>query len=59
MRCYEIEVTRDGSWWMINIPEIDGLTQARNASEIEQVARSYIAVATDRTTDDIAVITRL
>ena len=26
---YKIEVTRDGRWWMIHIPDVGGLTQAR------------------------------
>jgi hypothetical protein len=25
-RCFDIQITRDGPWWMIHIPEIDGLT---------------------------------
>jgi hypothetical protein len=29
---------------MIRIPEIDGLTQARHPGEIDDMARSYIAV---------------
>ena len=28
MQTYEIEVYRDGRWWMIHVPEIDQLTQA-------------------------------
>ena len=27
MQTYEIEVYRDGRWWMIRISELDGLTQ--------------------------------
>ena len=27
MQTYEIEIYRDGRWWMIRIPELDGLTQ--------------------------------
>jgi hypothetical protein len=44
MREYEIEVTRDGRWWMIHVPEIDQLTQARHAGEIEEMAQSLIAI---------------
>jgi hypothetical protein len=29
MPSYDIEVTRDGRWWAIHIPAINGLTQAR------------------------------
>lgn len=44
---YEVEVTREAKWWMVSIPEIDGLTQARRLSEVEQMAREYIAVTLD------------
>jgi hypothetical protein len=26
MHTYDVEVYRDGRWWMIRIPELDGLT---------------------------------
>jgi hypothetical protein len=55
MHTYEIEVTRDGRWWMIRIPEIDGLTQARWPGEVKSMARSYIAVSTGQPIDNIAV----
>ncbi|RNL60471.1 HicB family toxin-antitoxin system [Nocardioides marmoriginsengisoli] len=47
MRTFEVKVRRDGKWWMIEIPEIDGLTQARRLSDVEDMARSYIAVDQD------------
>ena len=40
MRTYDIQVTRDGRWWMVYVPEIDQLTQARHHGEIEPIARS-------------------
>jgi hypothetical protein len=55
MHTYEIDVYRDGRWWMIRIPEIDGLTQARHRGEIDDMARSYIAVSTGQPIDTIAV----
>jgi hypothetical protein len=45
-QCFDIEVTRDGNWWMIRIPEIAGLTQARRRGEVELMARECIAVRT-------------
>lgn len=44
---YNVTVTRDGRWWMIDIPELDGLTQARRLEDVEKAAREYIAVTTD------------
>lgn len=55
MREYNVEVTRDGRWWMINVPEIDQLTQARRVGEIEDMARSLIAVSTDTALSEVRV----
>jgi hypothetical protein len=59
MHTYEIDVYLDGRWWMIRIPEIDELTQARWPGEIDDMARSLIAVSTGRPIRDIAVRRRL
>jgi hypothetical protein len=55
MREYKIEVERDGRWWMIHVPEIDQLTQARRIGEIEDMARSLIAISTDQPISEITV----
>jgi hypothetical protein len=55
MHTYEIEVYRKGRWYMIRVPELDGLTQALHPGEIEDMARSYIAVSTDQPIDTITV----
>lgn len=47
MKTYDMKVYRDGRWWMIEIPELDGLTQTRRISEIRKEAIDYIAVTTD------------
>jgi hypothetical protein len=52
---YQVEVTRDGRWWMISVPEIDGLTQARRLAEVEQMARELIAVTLDVRLSEVAV----
>lgn len=54
-REYEVEVTREGRWWMIHVPEIDQLTQARRVAEIVPQAESLIAVSTDQPVSDITV----
>ena len=54
---FKIEVTRDGRWWMVHIPEIDGLTQARRLSEAETMAREYIALDRNLPYDEIKVET--
>ncbi len=44
MHEYKVEITREGRWWMVHIPEIDGLTQARRLTEAPTMAREYIAL---------------
>ncbi|WP_231743164.1 hypothetical protein [Mycobacterium sp. GA-2829] len=50
-----IEIVRDGRWWMVHIPEIDGITQARRLSEAEQMAREYIALDQGLPLDQVKV----
>ena len=52
---YDVVVTREDRWWMIAVPAIDGLTQARRVTEIEEMACSLIAISTDTPLTDIAV----
>jgi len=52
---YRLEIRRDGRWWMVYIPELDGLTQARRLSEAALMGREWIAVSTGTPIDDVAV----
>jgi predicted RNase H-like HicB family nuclease len=47
MKSYDINVTRDGRWWMVEVPDFDGLTQARRLTEVAEMAREWIALETD------------
>lgn len=51
MKTYDVTLTRDGKWWMVAIPEIEGLTQARTIGEAHEMARDYIALALNIPTD--------
>jgi hypothetical protein len=55
MKIYDITVTREGKWWMIDVPAIDGLTQARRLSEIKTMAVSLIAVTLDVPASQVGV----
>ncbi|WP_329001713.1 hypothetical protein OHA18_01820 [Kribbella sp. NBC_00709] len=55
VKTYEVTVQRDGRWWMVAVPDLDGLTQARRLDEVEQMAREYIAVTTDVPLSRVAV----
>jgi len=46
-KVYDVEVSRYGKWWMVAVPELDLLTQARRLSEVETSARECIAVWLD------------
>jgi hypothetical protein len=52
---YEYTVTRDGAWWMVHVPALDGLTQARFPGEAELMAREWIAVSQGIAIADVEV----
>lgn len=45
MPAYTVTVTREDGWWMVAVPELDLLTQARKFGEVERMARSVIAMS--------------
>jgi predicted RNA binding protein YcfA (HicA-like mRNA interferase family) len=56
---YEVHVTgREGRWWAVEIPELNGVTQAARLADVEAEARDYIAVTLDvaPSTVDVRVI---
>lgn len=52
---YTADVTREGRWWMVSVPEVDGLTQARRLGEAELMARELVAVTLDLELDEVEV----
>ena len=59
MSQYTAIVTREGKWWMVRVPEIGGLTQARRLGEAGLMARELIAVSKDIPLEDVRVEVRL
>jgi hypothetical protein len=55
MSRFDIDVTRDGGWWMVHIPELGARTQARYPREVELMAREYIAISTGTPIDQVAI----
>lgn len=56
---YKVEVTRDGKWWMIAIPELNALTQARRIEDVPTMARELIALETGVALTDVAIEQRI
>lgn len=52
---YDVVITRDGRWWMVAVPAIDGLTQARRLSEAGDMARELIALETGVALESVEV----
>ncbi|MHB8345537.1 MAG: HicB family toxin-antitoxin system [Ferrimicrobium sp.] len=52
---YKATVIREDRWWMVRIPEIGGLTQARRLSEAKSMARSLVAITLDIPVDSFDV----
>lgn len=44
---YHADVTRDGKFWHIHVPQVNRSTQARHVAEIEPMARDLIAIMDD------------
>lgn len=51
MRVYEATAERDGKFWLVRIPELEGLTQGRTLAEVPVMAKDYIALVTDQPED--------
>jgi predicted RNase H-like HicB family nuclease len=54
-RTYQVVVAREDEWWMITVPELDAVTQARCVDEIEYMARDLIAICLEVEDDSFAV----
>lgn len=44
---YEATATREGRWWLIRVPKIDVVTQARNTREIAEMAAGVVQAMLD------------
>ena len=53
MSRYTAQVTRDGRFWLVHVPEVDRHTQARHLREVDIMARDLVAVITG---DDLETI---
>lgn len=56
---YQATVTREDGWWMVHVPEVDGLTQARRLADVERMGRELVAVTLDIEVEDVELNIRL
>lgn len=56
---YEVSVTRDGKWWMVAVPELGSLTQARRLVDVDAAARELVALETGTALDEVSIDTRV
>jgi hypothetical protein len=59
MKSFEALFSREGKWWMVAIPALDGLTQARRLADVDQMVREFIAVSLDLALDEITVTVKV
>ena len=52
---YEVSVTRDGAWWMVAVPALDAVTQARTLGEVDAAARELVALDTGTALDEVNI----
>ncbi|WP_343320527.1 hypothetical protein AAFM46_16735 (plasmid) [Arthrobacter sp. TMP15] len=55
VRTLEANAYKEGKWWMVSIPEIDGLTQCKTIEKIPEQAADLAAILLDVPVEQIAV----
>jgi hypothetical protein len=52
---YGVDLTRDGKFYRLSIPALNGLTRARKERDIELMAREYIAAHTGLALEKVGI----
>jgi hypothetical protein len=55
VRCFDIEISRRGCWWSVEIPEVAAVAKAGRRDGAEMVARAHIAAVLGMPIVEIAV----
>ncbi|MDF7664887.1 hypothetical protein [Bifidobacterium sp. ESL0745] len=50
---YQVNVTRDEDAWLVDVPQIERVTQALNLQEVDTMARDLIHIMTNEPLKDI------
>jgi hypothetical protein len=54
-KAYTVDITWDGMWWMVTVPELDALTQARRMEDVATAAAELIALETGVAIADVEI----
>lgn len=52
---FEVHVERGETYWIVRVPAVDRVTQARNLREVQPMARDLISIMTGREPDSFGV----
>jgi hypothetical protein len=55
MKTYRVHAEREGRFWLLRVPELDIMTQARRLTEADEMARDLIATWLDVAPDSFAI----
>lgn len=55
MKTYRVQAVRQGKFWLLIVPEVDVMTQARRLTEAEEMARDLIATWLDVAADSFDI----
>ena len=55
VREFEAVATREGKWWIVTVPELDAVTQARHVRDIGDMATGLISALLDLDDESIHV----
>ena len=60
-KVYEVDVKRDGKFWLIHVPSVDRSTQARNLQELDAMARDLVVIMDDVAADsfDLDIVVKV
>lgn len=54
-KAYTVDITRDGKWWMVAVPELHALTQARRIEDVATAATELVALETGVAIADVEI----
>ncbi|MGN6760163.1 MAG: antitoxin HicB [Leifsonia sp.] len=54
-REFDAIASREGRWWLVRVPALDAVTQARSLAEIPVMARDLVAALLDVDIDELTV----